>query len=382
MVFNNKICPFCKGKNTKVFFSLNMPLFHSAVTEEELKDSLFYGSHRFEASLCFDCGLGFNSNPISKEITEKLFKNYHYVRPSQGIGNSRYDDFIPLVKKYAKKTDYIFEIGCSDGFLLDKFYDDGYTNIEGIEPSYECELAKHKYLIQNNFFTEKTKLKEKADIIYSTHVLDCTFENFDVFKNIKNNLSENGKIIFEVTKFGGFYLHKLFFFTLPFIIKLAASMNMSILHFEETNAIRVVLGNPKEDNSIASASINELWNEAIQKEKEYRNLISKVEEFISNKELVYWWGTGVSSIVTLSNINPDILKKTKFVFIDSDKARKGLILPIKELIKYRIKNYIGDVENVLGNKDALVIASMYSKEILSILAAHNVFPDNYIVVTL
>lgn len=374
-------CPFCNSNNTKVFFKLKMPVLLAAASKEELNDDELTNLREYRVNLCFDCGLCFNSDPLSKELTEKLYRNYHYVRPSQGIGTSRFNEIIPLIKKYVKTTDYIYEIGCSDGYLLDKFYDEGYTNIEGIEPSKEYLLAKHKNLIKNDFFTENTILDKKADIIYSTHVFDCCYPSFEFFNTIKNNLKKEGKVIFEVTKLDGFHHLKCVFYTLPFIKKLANMLNMYILDYEKTDAVRVVLGKNGKESILPNTSIDEIWNEANLLEKSYKNLVGKVEDFIKRNKSVYWWGSGISSVVTLSNIRPELLDITKFIFIDGDASRKGLYLPIKELSKYSI-DYSANVFKKISNDTPLVIASMYSKEILSTLKEHNIEPSNYIVATL
>lgn len=91
-----------------------------------------------------------------------------------------------------KNTSKIIDIGCGDGFLLDKLNEQGFKNILGIDPYLEKDIQKEDYIIRKETIEGLIASGYKFDIIILSHV----FEHFEEpIKSIKN--------MFKLTEVGG-----------------------------------------------------------------------------------------------------------------------------------------------------------------------------------
>jgi len=89
-----------------------------------------------------------------------------------------------------------------------------------------------------------------------------------------------------------------------------------------------------------------------------------LRRLIQSVASIYWWGTGSRTVVTLSALGKSVCSGKRFVFIDSDEERKGLVLPLPFLTDYPIE-LPSEACPRMEAEDLLVIASMFSGEILS-----------------
>lgn len=115
-------------------------LYQKNFSEEDLNTDVFSarrlpdGSH-FQMVMCNKDGL-VRSNPILEP--EKLVKLYKDSKFTYGeeIKNlqTTYIEVLRQVLGEISKDDNILEIGCGNGFVLEKLYEMGYKNVYGIEP--------------------------------------------------------------------------------------------------------------------------------------------------------------------------------------------------------------------------------------------------------
>ncbi len=347
---------------------MQMPTILSACTAEEASRSRDY---EFEASLCLDCGLGYNSRPLPTEVLEDIYRNYHYIRPQKGIGVSKYEEMLKCLGKHTRKDQHLVEIGSSDGYLVDSLATAGYANLEGIEPSKESSLADNQHLIRNEFFDENTRFDKPVDAFFLMHVLEHFQSPRQIVSLMKRHLSENGKIIFEVPNFGGFHHQHLLFFSRPFVYQMAAKTGFSVIEIDDTQAVlRAVLKKSEASpDSSQEFSPEIVENLLVMAKKAGRNQImirQEVEDFLKKmvNKRVYWWGTGSTSILTLANIDRNLLTNLDLIVIDGDIERKGLCIPIFDLENTRIYHPT-EITSEFKKDDALVIASSFSKEIIA-----------------
>ena len=86
-VVSQLICPFCQNNNTLKYFYSMMPNILSACPENLMKNTKVYP---FQARLCLDCCLGFNSSKLEKNKLQYIYDNYITISPS----NIFYGSFI------------------------------------------------------------------------------------------------------------------------------------------------------------------------------------------------------------------------------------------------------------------------------------------------
>lgn len=379
-------CPFCDSKHIKPLLELNMPVSLSACEKDKLTElQEFNGlSAMFQLNLCCNCGLGFNGNQLIDEVLDWIYRGYEYIQPQNNIGKSKYGEMITFLKRYIKPEKHTVEVGCASGYLIDKLVEingGGYTNIRGFEPSKEWQLSKNKHLITNEFYTENTFVEKKVDVFYLMHVLEHFSSPYKMINNMQNNLHEKGKILFEVPNFTGFHHQHLTFFSKEFITSLANKTKMKILEIEETEfVLRVALQNSEQASdftTINKEKFEKIENLATSRILRYLEAINSLKNFISQNlsKKIYWWGTGSTSIIVLSNLPENMLQQLNIEFLDSDTSRTNLLLPIPALFDKKIKHSIIEINNIKKD-DLLIIASSFADEILKLLPKNSISLEN------
>jgi len=108
-----------------------------------------------------------------------------------------------LIINHVKKGSTVLEIGCGEGFFLEKLKNEGYL-VTGIEPS---ESASKRARLRNiNVITtvfQPNKIKKKYDLIIMSHVLEHIAKPIDTLKEVKFLLTKNGKILLIQTNYQG-----------------------------------------------------------------------------------------------------------------------------------------------------------------------------------
>jgi len=104
---------------------------------------------------------------------------------------------MPFFKNYLKKNIDLLEIGCSSGFMLDAFKEQG-VNCLGVEPS--GEFGDFLTKSGHSFVVDISEIKEdsKYDIITHFFVLEHIRNPFEFLSQTYNLLKDNGVIICEV----------------------------------------------------------------------------------------------------------------------------------------------------------------------------------------
>lgn len=150
---------------------------------------------------CKNCEL-LRSDPI---IDEKELKQFYfdskcsYTDENENIPLKKtYGDYFKRVLKYKVKKGSFLDIGCSNGFMLEKAKEFGFKKIVGVEPSIEAiEKADPiiKPFIINDMFNEKMFEENSFDMI-------TFFQTFDHVTD-PNSFLQN---CFKILKDGGFIL--------------------------------------------------------------------------------------------------------------------------------------------------------------------------------
>ncbi|WP_034282548.1 class I SAM-dependent methyltransferase [Aeromonas salmonicida] len=362
-------CPYCHGDNTLVFLERKMPTVLSAYS-----GNFPVKVAEMQISACKDCLVGFASKKLSSEELTEIYDNYLYISPLNNIGVTKYDGMIDTIKKHFSVNDEIIEIGCSEGYLLKKLRDIGFSNVTGIEPGPQADSAKALGLNVIKGYFDATHAKNKIDGYYLMHVFEHFEEPFSIFRLMSSTLNETGKIVIEVPNFGGFHVQHLFYYNLYFMQVLSRDNDLKAIDFcIENGSLRVVF--TKSENT-QCREVDLVFD----KIKYMPNLVDiknscessreRVNDFLRGKDTVFWWGAGSASVILLNEIERDVLDNTKIVVIDGDRNKSNLTIPGVNL---KVNHY-----STIGNLhiNNLVIASSFYKEIFDSIRLSGITYDH------
>ncbi|CAJ1762329.1 TPA: methyltransferase domain-containing protein [Aeromonas salmonicida] len=362
-------CPYCHGDNTLVFLERKMPTVLSAYS-----GNFPVKVAEMQISACKDCLVGFASKKLSSEELTEIYDNYLYISPLNNIGVTKYDGMIDTIKKHFSVNDEIIEIGCSEGYLLKKLRDIGFSNVTGIEPGPQADSAKALGLNVIKGYFDATHAKNKIDGYYLMHVFEHFEEPFSIFRLMSSTLNETGKIVIEVPNFGGFHVQHLFYYNLYFMQVLSRDNDLKVIDFcIENGSLRVVF--TKSENT-QCREVDLVFD----KIKYMPNLVDiknscessreRVNDFLRGKDTVFWWGAGSASVILLNEIERDVLDNTKIVVIDGDRNKSNLTIPGVNL---KVNHY-----STIGNLhiNNLVIASSFYKEIFDSIRLSGITYDH------
>lgn len=133
-------CPLC-GSHNYTKGSLHREILQPAALPANLMH--LQGNVSFVSAICEDCGTSFNLDGLSDETRITLSKySYVFLKPSQGVGASEYNDYLDIIMKYLPHKNQRFaEIGGYDGYTPATLSKHGYTDLSLIEPSPQIEKS-------------------------------------------------------------------------------------------------------------------------------------------------------------------------------------------------------------------------------------------------
>jgi len=363
-------CPYCKSQDTMTYYHASMPNILAACPKE------MHSSVKLlpvEASLCKNCGLGFNSIKLSNDDLKFIYDNYCYISPMHGIGCSKYEGMISTLQKFCKIKDKIVEIGCSEGYLLNKLKIAGYQDLTGIEPGPQAVCAEQLGIhVINDYFTENTFLTNDIDVFFLMHVFEHFEDPFNILDIIVTKLSSSGKIIIEVPNFDGYCHQHLFYYNVPFFVRLSKDKKLKIAELlEEKGSLRVVFvrENNMDFNGIAcKEDINNIINKAKGIQFAFQKNIQEIELLLKQNigKTVYWWGAGSASTILINQVNQEVLKKIDLIIVDGDANKIGNYIPGVNL---KVNSF-----EIMKNttSDVLIIASELFEEIKKVMKKNSI----------
>lgn len=153
-------------------------------------------------NICTNCYSIQVSHIIDQDL---LFRDYRYLSSVTKTLCNHFEEYALFISEKFKNANFIIEIGCNDGILLDILQSKYKYNTLGIEPSINIKkfLIQKKINHMTNFFTSKLSNKiiddyGKCDIVTCSNVF-AHIENIqDVVIGIKNILNDDGVFICEV----------------------------------------------------------------------------------------------------------------------------------------------------------------------------------------
>lgn len=361
-------CPICHSTSSISYYKANMPQILSACPEQALKKVKILP---FEARLCLDCSLGFNATPLDTRTLKSIYDDYLYISPRRGIGVSKFEGMLDTIKRNLWPTNAILDVGCSEGYLLEKLREDGYPRLTGIEPGPQAIEAQRIGLdVHCGYFHARSFPGKRFNGIILMHVFEHLPNPVAMLKALKGKLAPEGKLIIEVPDFTGYHHQHLFFYTLNSLRKLAEDAGLKTIDaFEDGNVVRLVMVSGHEDAMTqwgCELNRGKVNVRALSIVQEFRSTVQKLRTLCKTHKKIYWWGAGSSSVVWLNQINGSALVRTKLIVVDGDPEKWGRYIPGVNLIvnPYTILNG--------ATVDLMVIASEFSKDIRATMATHGI----------
>jgi len=191
----NVACPICESKNNyQILYKKNFRISDLNVktfSARRLPDKIHY-----QLVKCNKCGL-VRSNPVAdRTILNKLYEKSFltYDDEIHNLTETYINSVMPTLKTLPKKA-RILEVGCGNGFILNKIYELGFKNIFGVEPSIDA-VKKSDKRIKNNI-----KISILKSDLFEPNSFDFIFffQTFDHIPNPNQFLS----ICFKLLKQNG-----------------------------------------------------------------------------------------------------------------------------------------------------------------------------------
>ena len=198
MKLKNINCPICdSAKNYQIIYKKNFKISDlntEIFSARRLPDKIHY-----QIVKCNKCGLVRSTPTADISHLNKLYEKslLTYDEEIKNLTCTYINAIKPIIKTFSKDAN-ILEIGCGNGFVLEKIYNLGYKNIFGIEPSIDA-TAKTNSKIKKNIITNILKPglfnKGKFDFIFFFQTFDHIPEPNKFLKECFNLLKPNGKIL-------------------------------------------------------------------------------------------------------------------------------------------------------------------------------------------
>ena len=361
-------CPYCKNDNVVKYYKAEMPNILSACAESMLGRVKTFP---FEAQLCLKCLLGFNSSKLDDEELSFIYDNYLYISPIREIGSTKYIGMTETLKRYFSKSEKLVEIGCSEGYLLNKLKEAGYKDLTGIEPGPQAIQARELgFKVINAYFDDNTFTGKTIDGFFLMHVFEHFPDPFSALRIMKEQLSPFGKIIIEVPYFSGYHHQHLFFYNRSFLKKLCLDNNLKIIDINMDNKILRVAITHFSNKTYKEVPITEnlykIKELALSLNKKLKNRILKLNNLFLEHTSVFWWGAGSSSVIFLNQIDKAILNKIDLTVVDGDSNKWQKYIPG---LNIEVQPF-----NILQGKpiELLIIASELYKEIFATISKNNI----------
>ena len=298
-------CRCCGSNKLKRVLSLGyQPLANNLL--ENITDE--YKEYPLELNVCEDC---FNCQLSVTIDSDEMFSNYLY---KSSTTKSFRDHFAAAAKKYINdfkldKDSYIIDVGSNDGIGLKPFLDEGFSNIQGIEPAKNLADLANKNGINtfHGYLDEKAlnPIKNGADLILASNVFAHADDLKSMAESMKKLIKPDGKIIIEV----------------QYILKTIKDLTFDNIYHEHTNYWSVTsLDKFFKDLGLKIFNVEEIDTHGgsirvyVSQEKEIR--ISKnVQDFLKNEE-----SFGLKKISTyidfgkkIENLKKQVLKNLKSI---------------------------------------------------------------------
>lgn len=356
-------CIICNNKDLEVIFSENLSV-------------LGLGHIHIGISICQKCGCVLQNPLVPQKTMSKFyteFSNYTNAGNDFHPSHERTEliknqvkfclDSLPHIPNSEKN---LFQIGCSNGFTLSIFKENGWS-VTGIDPSPNCsKIAQENYEIDifTGFF-ENFEIPKKFKMFVLTHVLEHLYFPKEILHKIYDYILDDGYLFVEIPCFenkeqlpnGYFSFEHIQFFSEKLIIDLLNETGFEILStrhfFYEYPIISLVCKKTikkKMNFSLSEFEKNHfmiLYH--INKEKQIWNKIkSDLNLKLNPNNRIFVWGAGIHT--SKLDFHTKLFDNFKiFGIIDSDPQKHGLIFFDLTVLDPKTINFISGDQIIISS---------------------------------
>lgn len=130
--------------------------------------------------------------------------NYSYTSSNSKFARDHWDQYSAKIQQRLPKLNYVVEIGCNDGYLLNQFRGPNVRTI-GIDPSRQmCDISQARglevmpVLFSGAVARDLVMRYGKADLIMANNVFNHANNPVDFAQGVSQLLAQNGKFVFEL----------------------------------------------------------------------------------------------------------------------------------------------------------------------------------------
>tara|TARA_Y100000590_G_scaffold165151_1_gene189161 strand:+ start:2693 stop:3580 length:888 start_codon:yes stop_codon:yes gene_type:complete len=192
-----KICPICDTDvHSKKVYDENLP---SKIEKINYSGRKKPDGYHYEMVRCKNCSLLYASSIYEENMTDKLYEesDFPYSEELNGLKKT-YGSCLKYSENLISKKDNFLEIGCGNGFLLEEAINQGWKNVEGVEPSIKAIEQAHtniKKKIVNTTFKPNMFKKNNYDLVFFAMILEHVPNVNDFLSEIFNILNPGGVVI-------------------------------------------------------------------------------------------------------------------------------------------------------------------------------------------
>jgi 2-polyprenyl-3-methyl-5-hydroxy-6-metoxy-1,4-benzoquinol methylase len=276
------------------------------------------------------------------------------------------------------KNASVIDVGAGNGGLLFALKKLGYRHLTALDPSEKCvENIKKKGIRAEIGSVLRHKLKDKFDLVISSHVMEHLVEVGKAMKALASMISDKGLIYIEVPDASMYmenYIVPFYFFDTEHInhfeevslINLGLSHGLQVFNLGKSRikvskmteypVIHIVYKSMGNSTDWEKYSSDRILNYVLLSKKEKAsNLI--IDELIKKNEEIVIWGAGNFTMRLLDNSN---LSRCNIIgFIDKDPKKQGMKILNKTV--YDIKF----VKNLSSMTTIVVCSAVFSEQILA-----------------
>ena len=198
MKFQKTICAICKSKDDYTI------LYKQNFKHENLNPRVFSARRlpdriHFQIVKCNNDGL-IRSNPVIKELDlPDLYKKskFTYDDEIENLTKSYMESLRPILKNLSKNVK-ILEVGCGNGFILEKLHKIGYENVYGVEPSIDAVRKADKSIRRNisvNILKKDIYRASNFDFIFFFQTFDHIPDPNNFLEICNNYLKKGGYLL-------------------------------------------------------------------------------------------------------------------------------------------------------------------------------------------
>ena len=194
-------CALCDiFNNSKILYPENLPVM--GISSDDYAPRKKYHSIHYQIVKCKTCNLVRSDPIVDPKLIDNLYEEsgctYTFEKENEPLTKT-YERYLKnIINSYDVKKNSYLDIGCSNGFMIEKAIEMGFSNVRGVEPSLDAiEHAFHRIkerIIPGMFDSSKFK-NETFDLISFFQTFDHVIEPNVFLQDVRKILNEKGFVI-------------------------------------------------------------------------------------------------------------------------------------------------------------------------------------------